>query len=527
MRAPFFNRMIAVATRDVLRRLAIGVLIIGLSGSATGETNATPGATPPAAPAGTTYHVDALAGDDAATGLAAAPWRSLARVNQQVFAPGDAILFKAGCRWQGQLEPRGSGCDGRPIRIDRYGEGALPVIDMGSACGAAILLRNQEFWEIRHLEITSGAPAVNQHRQAVLVLGEGAGRVFHHILVSDCRIHDLWGLMGGRYEGIDSYTSTAILVASPRGGQVATFDDVVIERNVIERVDRSAIIVWTPTGKATATRVVVRHNRMRDIGGDAILILGSIKPLVESNVVNDAGMRCGGPGVVVPDGDEWYNSCAATIWLHTCDGAVMQFNEVHDTRVAGALNRDGQAFDFDFNCTHCVLQHNYSRNNAGGWLLIMPSAKHNIARFNISENDSSSLMCGGSSLEADNRLYNNTFYNARGTVQVFTNASYTNNIFYASGQGRFVITRRKPGLLSHNVYFGPWVKLPDDAAAVLADPMLVAPGTGGAGLDSTAGYRLKDGSPCRDKGLPLGRGERDFAGNPLTEGTRLIGAYQQ
>jgi hypothetical protein len=514
--------MPSIANRFIPRTLAVLALLA--CPVIAGET---PGVTPPAVPAGATYHVDALAGNDAASGWAAAPWRTLARVNRQVFAPGDTLLFKAGCRWQGQLEPQGSGSDGRPIRIDRYGEGALPVIDMGSATGAAILLRGQEFWEICRLEITGGAPAANQHRQGILVLGSGAGRVFHHIVVSDCHIHDLWGLMGGRYQGIDSYTSTAILVASPRGEEVATFDDVRIERNIIERVDRSAIIVWTPTAKASATRVVVRRNRMRDLGGDAILILGSSGALVEYNVVNDSCMRCGGPDAVVPKDDEWYNPCAAAIWLHTCDGAIMQFNEVYDTRVAGALNRDGQAFDFDFNCSHCVLQNNYSRNNAGGWLLIMPSAEHNIARFNISENDSARLMCGGSSMEADNRLYNNTFYNASGTVEVFTNASYTNNIFYASGEGRFTITRRKPGLLSHNIYFGPWVKLPDDAAAVLADPMLVVPGTGGTGLESTAGYRLQDDSPCFNSGVPLGPGERDFAGNPLTEGARLIGAYQQ
>ena len=512
--------MIPVGPRDILARLAACLLGIACACSAMGNAIQ-------ALPGGTIYHVDALHGDDSASGWAAAPWRSLERANRQVFAPGESLLFKAGCRWQGQLVPQGSGSDAHPICIGRYGEGPLPVIDMGAATGAAILLRDQEFWEIRNLEITSGAPVANQHRQAVLVLGAGAGRVFHHIVVSDCHIHDLWGLMGGCYQGIDSYTSTAILVASPRGGQVATFDDVRIEGNVIERVDRSAIIVWTPTQKASATRVIVRHNRMRDLGGDAILILGSLGALVESNVVSDSCMRCGGPEVVMPADEEWYNSCAAAIWLHTCEGAIMQFNEVSNTRVAGSGNCDGQAFDFDFNCTHCLLQHNYSRNNAGGWLLIMPSAEHNVARFNISENDTARLMCGGSSLEADNRLYNNTFHNDRSRVEVFTNATYTNNIFHATGQGSFIITRRKPGLLSHNVYFGPWVKLPDDAAAVLADPKLVAPGTGGMGLDSAAGYRLKDDSPCSGNGLPLGPGERDFAGNRLVDGERLIGAYQK
>jgi len=476
-----------------------------------------------AASAGTNYYVDALAGDDSAGGGAAAPWRSLTRVNQQVFASGDAVLFKAGCRWQGQLRPQGSGSEGHPIRIDRYGKGPLPIIDMGATTGAAVQLSNQEYWEVRHLEITSGAPPAREHRQGVLVLGSGSGRVFRHIVVGDCHIHDIWGLLGDRDQGIDSYTSTAILVASPRGEQVATFDEVLIERNLIERVDRSAIIVWTPTKAASATRVVVRHNRMNNLGGDAILILGSKGALVEYNVVNHAGLRCGDPNVVLPDGMVGYNACAASIWMHTCDHSLMQFNEVYDTNVQGN-NQDGQAFDFDFDCRHCVLQYNYSRHNRGGWLLIMPSAEHNIARFNVSENDQVRLMCGGSSLEADNHLYNNVFYVDCGTVEVFTNAVYTNNIFYATGQGRFKISKRKPGLMSHNVYFGPWLKLPEDAHAMLEDPRFVAAGTGGMGLDSLAGYRLRADSPCRNKGMPIANsGGRDFWGNPLAEGEKHIG----
>lgn len=471
-----------------------------------------------------TYYVDAAAGDDSARGDAAAPWRTLERVNRQAFAPGDAILFKSGCRWQGQLRPQGSGAEGRPIRIDQYGAGPLPVIDMGAATGAAILLSNQEYWEIRHLELTSGAPAAQEHRQGVLVLGSGAGRVFRHIVVGDCHIHDIWGLLGGRQQGIDSYTSTAILVASPRGAQVATFDGVLIERNRIERVDRSAIIVWTPTEAASATRVVVRHNRMQNLGGDAILILGSAGALVEYNVVDHAGLRCGDPNVALPDGAEGYNACAASIWMHTCERCIMQFNEVYDTNVQGT-NQDGQAFDFDFGCRHCVLQYNYSRHNRGGWLLIMPTAEHNIARFNISENDQARLMCGGSSLEAANHLYNNVFYIDYNTVEVFTNAIYSNNIFYAAGQGRFVISRRKPGLLTHNVYCGPWRKLPDDADAMLLDPGFVAPGTGGIGLGSLAGYRLRPDSPCQGRGIAIAdAGGRDFWGKPLAEGANHVGA---
>jgi hypothetical protein len=476
-----------------------------------------------------TFYVDALAGDDHALGSISSPWRTLARVNAQVLQPGDTVLFKAGCRWHGQLRPLGSGTEGYPIRIDRYGDGPKPVIDIGAAYGAAIRLENQEYWEIRNLEITSGAPAGADHRQAILVLGMGAGRVFQHIVIGDCHIHDLWGLLGGHDRGADSYSSTAILVASPRGAQVATFDDILIERNRIERVDRSGIIVWTPTPAASATRVVVRHNRMENLGGDAILVLGSIEALVEYNVVHRSCLRTGDPDVIMAEGDDGYNGynrCSAAIWLHTCDRSIMQFNEVYDTGKQ-ANNNDGMAYDFDFDCHQCLLQYNYSRHNRGGFLLIMPTTRNNIIRFNISENDQAHIMTGGSKLEDGNLIYNNTFYIDYGTVEVYTGAPYTNNIFYANGQGHYKLIARVPGQFVHNACFGPWLgDRPADSGALLEDPQLLAPGTGGEGLESLAGYRLHADSPCHTSGaLVTERGDRDFSGDPLEQRERTIGAF--
>jgi hypothetical protein len=475
------------------------------------------------------YHVDAINGDDANAGSAVNPWRSLARVNAELYRAGDTILFRAGCHWHGQLQPQGSGVLGFPIRIDRYGEGAKPVIDMGSTFGAAIRLNNQEHWEIRNLEITSSASEGGEHRQAILVLGSGAGHVFHHIVIGDCHIHDIWGLLGGHDVGIDSYTSTAILVASPRGEHAATFEDVLIERNLIERVDRSGIIVWTPTPTASAMHVVIRHNRMDNLGGDAILVLGSIEAVVEYNVVHRSCLRSGDPNVVMSEGDEAYNGynrSSAAIWLHTCDRCVMQFNEVYDSGKQ-ANNNDGMAYDFDFDCHDCLLQYNYSSHNMGGFLLIMPTTRGNIVRFNISENDQLRIMCGGSKLQDGNLIYNNTFYIDFGTVEVCTGAAYTNNIFYVGGQGRFKLTAQVPGLFEHNAFWGhPWLgERPHDAEAVLADPGLAAPGTGGEGMLSLAGYRLLADSPCHVGGaLVANRGECDFWGDRLEQRERSIGA---
>ncbi|MCD8137401.1 MAG: hypothetical protein LUH01_16190 [Parabacteroides gordonii] len=84
-------------------------------------------------------------------------------------------------------------------------------------------------------------------------------------------------------------------------------------------------------------------------------------------------------------------------------------------------------------------------------------------------------------------------------------------------------------LFYHNCYFGPWKNgIPDDPEKLVADPLFVAPGSGGEGLCSLKGYQLQPNSPCINTGVyvPLS-GEHDFWGNPLDDGHTDFGAYEQ
>src|SRR5262249_26980869 len=76
-----------------------------------------------------TYFIDVVAGDDRNIGTTpSAAWKTLDKVNQTVFHPGDNVLFKSGGRWIGQLWPKGSGTARHPILIDKYGGDARPII---------------------------------------------------------------------------------------------------------------------------------------------------------------------------------------------------------------------------------------------------------------------------------------------------------------------------------------------------------------------------------------------------------------
>jgi len=256
----------------------------------------------------------------------------------------------------------------------------------------------------------------------------------------------------------------------------------------------------------------------------------------------------------IPGGKDWWPHTAA-IWIQNAEETVMQFNEVYDTGREKA-NGDGNAYDFDFNCKNCICQYNYSKNNHG-FLLIMNRTFGNIAHYNISENDKTHLIQFQCDTTDKNIIHNNVFYVDYGTADLDYHsgnpdktrlgANLNNNIFYATGQGRFrtvytqgdVLTRQfndsiklphKPKTqFYHNCYFGPWKNgLPDDPEKLVADPMFIAPGTGGEGLSSLSGYKLRAESPCINTGIFVPwNSKRDFFGNPVNDGSIDIGAYEQ
>ena len=78
---------------------------------------------------GTAYYVDHVTGNDNNSGTSeSTAWKTVARVNQASFAPGDRILFKRGEIWREQLTISAAGMPNCPISFDAYGSGNPPVI---------------------------------------------------------------------------------------------------------------------------------------------------------------------------------------------------------------------------------------------------------------------------------------------------------------------------------------------------------------------------------------------------------------
>lgn len=495
-------------------------------------------------------------GNDSASGLSVKEaWKTLGKVSATVFEPGDRILLQAGGIWDGKLELKGSGTPEEPIVLSSFGGEILPVINLGNAEGAGILLHNVGGWEVSGIEVTSNAaPVLGVSRQGIYVKVDGEGLNLNHIVIRDCYIHDIWGQMGGVRE-----RSSAILVScsGPRRDQnigfvAPTLSDVLVENNRIERVDKTGIVT-----NGVRNGMKIRRNYIDNLGGDGIIVSGAYRGLIEFNEIHRSCLRSG--YLDLPGDENWWPHTAAC-WIIRCEETIMQFNEVYDTG-REPKNGDGFAYDFDFYCKRCIAQYNYSKENHG-FLLLMYDIFENVARYNISENDKTHLVQMQGSLKNDgNILYNNVFYVDHGTLDLdffrgdfaesakdinILGAKFHNNIFYATGQGRFrtvyslgeTMVRNfdetsKPNLPAgsiflNNCYFGPWKNgIPDDPRALVADPQFVAPGTGGTGLGTLKGYFLKAGSPCINAGLYMpDNGGRDFFGHVVNDGKPDIGAFE-
>lgn len=475
-------------------------------------------------PTGNSYYVDSFSGSDDGSGTSAATaWKTLDKVNRRIFDAGDVILFKSGSKWTGQLWPKGSGTENRPIVVDKYGGDAKPVIDGAGLAEAAVLFRNQQYWEINNLEITNTGRGSGV-RRGVHIDADNCGDM-HHIYLRSLTIHDVNGTDKVKTNGGINYTSEGSSTPS-------RFVDLRFEKNRIYHVDRSGIFGgsyhWVRSRWYPSLGVIIRGNILDDIGGDGIVVVATDGALVENNVVGRANQRSKG-----------YN---VGIWPWSADNTVVQYNEVFGTRG----QRDGEGFDSDWNSRNTLIQYNYSHDNEGGFLLICNEGNMDagtsagntgtVVRYNISQNDHNRGINIAGPVNGST-IYNNTIYVGKNEkIDLLLHSNWKgwatgtylyNNIFYVEGTGQFSYARSRksdgahvtaPGfgksketVFDSNLYYG--VAPANDRHGLSGDPRLAGPGGAAKGRETVTGYALLSGSPAIGSGrVIVDNGGKDFLG---------------
>ncbi|MFC8304048.1 right-handed parallel beta-helix repeat-containing protein [Specibacter sp. NPDC057265] len=493
----------------------------------------------------TTYYIDSAAGSDTNVGTSPElPWRSLAKANRN-FHPGDKILLKRGSVFDGEaavLQFTGSGTAQEPIMVGAFGDGARPRLNGAGEVENVVSLHNQEHIKISGLEITNLAAQfdtrfglnTSNNREKILRAVNVSARdfaVLRGISLTDLFIHDVNGNLNSKWNGGIFFNVAGSIVNGEILGVPTKFDDVLIEGNKFERVDRSGIklvdSVWsnqsltnspnTPLNWYPSTSVVVRDNQFRHVGGDAITVRDTDGALIEYNLVRHARYQNTG-----------YN---AGIWPFQTTNSVIQYNEVSNTHGV----QDGQGLDLDHVSAYSVMQYNYSHNNEGGFMLIMngfPQTAPTV-RYNISQNDADKTFEFARGTAAGTMIHNNTIYSATtlqgprgGVLDLANSAAGTgnrevfifNNVFhYPAGQAFYVgeaATMKTKAKLFNNAYAGGITAPAEEERAIIGE--LGLPGVGSAPEDNTdstapltganaahhfAGYVPAEASVLRNAGL--------------------------
>ena len=169
------------------------------------------------------YYMDSITGDDSNSGTSPSrAWKTLDRLNQQVFKPGDKILFKSGTEYIGSFSPKGNGTEEAPIVVDKFGKGENPILNGDGQELYTVLLNGNVHWILSNLEIMNKGKVPAPGRKGVWIqVAKDADA--YHIELRKLTIREVYGDMEGQIPGGGVY------LASERDSQTADVLDVILD----------------------------------------------------------------------------------------------------------------------------------------------------------------------------------------------------------------------------------------------------------------------------------------------------------
>ena len=255
-------------------------------------------------------------------------------------------------------------------------------IDRGMNYSGAVHLRNQEYWEIRNLEVTNDDDfdvdidlsrpqgdnswsSQAETRNGILIiadgdlLNDGDDGIFDHIYIENCYVHDV----DGPNDWNDTFTGGIIYnVVGTKIRPNTSFRDIRIAYNTIRKVDLLGITGFVQMAKSGyqddvdtynlwMEDIYIGHNYIEDVAQGGIDLCDARNAVVEYNVVDGFLKR--------------YPNFRPTVALYPwkCENSVLQYNEVYN---GPSTNADGSPYDMDSALKNVVYQFNYSHNNPCG-----------------------------------------------------------------------------------------------------------------------------------------------------------------
>ena len=346
----------------------------------------------PLAALATTYHIDALTGNDRNDGRSPqTAFHTLSSIGKITLAPGDTIILAAGQCHTGMLAlESASGTEDKPIVITSSPFSFSAPDDPKATIDAkgqpsAVSLNNCVHIIVENLRITANggglpAGAKPEGRFGVLITADKKG-VFSNITVRKVDIDGVFYENPGfvrdpRETNTDNGTQNYGwgIRAKYNGTQPAQLDRITIQDCTITNVSHTGIRV---TGDIKGNRFIsnlrVTGNKVTHVGGPGVVGLTLRDAYFARNTIDHTGSE--------RDSRNWKRGSGLWTWGST--NVLIEHNSF--TNANGPMDSAGT--HIDFNCANVVVQYNFSANNIGSFVEILGN-DHNCAyRYNISVND--------------------------------------------------------------------------------------------------------------------------------------------
>ena len=477
------------------------------------------------------YYVDATNGSDLNNGTNEnMPWKTIGKINDFKFLPGDKILFKRNEIWKGKLVVSCNGSLSSQLFFGAYSSGNMPKV-------GNIYINNKKYLTIENIDINGIAAAISAvgifNSTNIEIIGcKISGSNFKQIWLKEsnkCVVKKCF--ISSPENAFSRKSKTVGVEIGEYGDETKGCHDINISGNNILNLRRGIVIRDSKVGR-------IDGNVLHNITGPAIWITNTSNILIENNVAHDLCNYFSHNGFNIGGGIKGSTTSEITV----------RYNEIYNVKF---IKLDGCGIFADVGLVNSKIYGNIIHDiDASG---IRAYKCNNIEIFNNlifnvgNRTDDDDQRNGISCNSAHHiKILNNTIYQpGKYGIQLIGNNKYPthniiikNNIISNSKTYSFVADKYstlnvlsdhnnwyflygKMALWRNNIYesLNEFVKnIKQDANSISENPLFLEP--------VKRNFRLRVDSPNIGKGVFVGI-HRDIDEKEIFEGGPVnIGAYQ-
>ena len=318
-----------------------------------------------------TYYISPTGSDEALGTAPNSAWQTLAKLNEQTFAPGDQILFERGGHWLGMFHVKGSGSPTQPIVLSDFGSQDQPAPSLdGDGFQSALLIYNDSFITVENLVFTNQASHLDSNgvvKKLPTFLGEsndwGSGKnvrfgikvvadatSIEGIVVRGVVIHDIFPTptnLENKHLGygikLENRSDTLL-------GNVNTIDHVVVEDTEITRTGHYGFWIkalgLAGNNNIKNTNIHVKECTFSHTGGSGFVPNRCRDVVVEHCVFNHTGSSV----------DERMWKRGSGTWTFKCERVFIQNNRLMNAHGP----QDSYSAHIDYGNKDVIIQYNLS-----------------------------------------------------------------------------------------------------------------------------------------------------------------------